>query len=530
IKIEPVTEEQIEEQETELNTEYSLEENADEYDSFVVEPSIEDEYPIETLSNYEDSNEKETIITNTQVNIEQEDSSKNENKDNAFDPETENRIKSLVNRFIEHKDEKENFNDDNSNTSLLEKEQKLEEDSRAYEEGIEIEKEIISTEDLNKLILQAREGFQSKGYAIISHSIENIDFLALKLSHINEELKMITLFPVIVCNLKGSLIIATNKIEYYPVHEEYRGNEFAIEELLGHIEKALKRVQDHVLWNISTEQSLFHYIRKKYDQNIKIEETKRGKKLFFRAGMTHYKITVNPIVLCKRETEFNEKILLFPYQRESNIHFIHFKKLLNLLAFLEQKYQLIETGYHNENVVNTYFHTQNRFIANTKNYSIPFVGVLIGLLILVWSVPLLSHICFNLSLGVITVYGIILGYLYLNFYKKKEEIAHEFATPCHKRPVNLDETDLEIIHEKLSPELMDQFIYECFGKEAKFHFIAQIEAQKADNFHYHRETEYENLYTEEESADEFLFAKGKHDDTRKKNRPVGTNYHLFMED
>ncbi|MFX1399557.1 MAG: helix-hairpin-helix domain-containing protein [Promethearchaeota archaeon] len=521
----PLEEEEEKEGVDEIDTK-----NATEYDSFIVEPFEKEEYPIEKLSDYLDIDEKEAMSSNTQSNSEQEDVSKKEENGNSFDPETEARIKSLVNTFIERKNDVDNNDDDYWNTSLLEKEQELEEDSHIYEDDIEIEKEVISNVELNEFIVEAREGFQSKGYAIISHLIENIDFLALKFFKIDDELKIISLFPVKVCNLEGSLIIANSKIDYYPLYKEYEANEFVTEELLGHIGKAMKKAQDHILWNIFTERSLFQYIRKKFERKLELKKTKRGKKLFFRVGQTHYKIIVNPIVLCKKTTEFKEKILPFPYQCESNIHFIQTNKLPNLLEFLEQKYHLIENRYNNENVVKTYFHAQNRFIANTRYYSIPFVGILISLLIITCSMPLFSHISFNLSLGVITVYVIILGFLYLNFYKKKEEIAHEFATPYHMRIVNLDETDLEIIQEKLSIELMEQFIYESFGKGADFHIVARIEAQKANAIHYRREAEYTDLFTEEEGVDEFLFAKGKNGDEKKKNRAIGTNYHLFMED
>ncbi|MFX1393979.1 MAG: helix-hairpin-helix domain-containing protein, partial [Promethearchaeota archaeon] len=502
--------------------------DATEYGSLVVEPFGEDDYPIEKHSEYVDIDEQETIITNTQTGAEQEHTFKKEDRYNGFDPETEARIKSLVNIFIDNKDN--NTYDEYGNTSLLAKEPELEQSSRNYEGEIELEKEVMNTAKLNEFIVQAKKEFQSKGYTIVSHIIEDIDFLALKLLHVDDELKMISLFPVIICNLEGSLIIANHKIDYYPVHKEYEGNEFVTEELLGHIGKAMKNAQNHILWNLSTGRSLFQYIRKKFERKLELEKTKRGKKLFFRAGQMHYKISVNPIVLCKKNAEFKEKILPFPYQREPNIHFIQINKIPTLLTFLEQKYHLIESRYNNENIVKTYFHAQNRFIANARYYSIPFVGFLIGLLIIMCFVPLFSHMVFNLSLGVITVYGIILGYLYLNFYKKKEGITQEFATPYHERIVNLDETDLEIIHEKLSIELMDQFIYECFGKEADFHVIASIEAKKAEAIQYHREAEYNDLFNEEEGFDEILFAKGKHDDEKKKNRTIGTNYHLFMED
>ena len=122
---------------------------------------------------------------------------------------------------------------------------------------------------------------------------------------------------------------------------------------------------------------------------------------------------------------------------------------------------------------------KNKLIIDAGKYSIPFIAIPSLLLLLMVLVPSLSSFSFNLSIAVIVIYGITLGYLYLGFFKKKGELIKLFNTPYHQRPVGLDETDLEIIRGVLSLKLLDQLIYECFGKKADFEIIASLEEEKS---------------------------------------------------
>ena len=72
----------------------------------------------------------------------------------------------------------------------------------------------------------------------------------------------------------------------------------------------------------------------------------------------------------------------------------------------------------------------------------------------------------------------MIGYLYLRFTKTKTNISKEFSSPYHQGNVTIDDTELFMISKDLSTEQMDQFIYECFGKEADFAIMPKIEEEK----------------------------------------------------
>ena len=66
-------------------------------------------------------------------------------------------------------------------------------------------------------------------------------------------------------------------------------------------------------------------------------------------------------------------------------------------------------------------------------------------------------------------------FFYTKFFKTKLEIQTEFNTPYHQRQLKVDDPGLILIGEELTPELMDQFVFECIGKETNSPFIQKIE-------------------------------------------------------
>ena len=316
--------------------------------------------------------------------------------------------------------------------------------------------------------------------SLIKHISKYIDLVAVKVLKVDDYTELIIILPVKMFTLIGTVMVSYDNIDYRPAKNL---NDNAKNLLLKPNLVGLKKARDAIFQSITNEGSLFRFFKKYLKDGITLEKTKSKKRLFFRSGSTQFKLLIEPILTCQNEPASLEKSLLFPYQRQSNFHVINLGVLPALTRFLEKKYELIETHLEQVSTIKSYFNSVNSLMANIKLCSIPFVIFgFIFFLILIFQANLVLKVFISLGYAAISIYGVILFYLYFKFYKKKTKIIEDFNTPYHLTKFKMDETDLIMINEELDTELMNQFIYECFGKDLDFNLIAQLEEERSYNF------------------------------------------------
>ncbi len=102
-------------------------------------------------------------------------------------------------------------------------------------------------------------------------------------------------------------------------------------------------------------------------------------------------------------------------------------------------------------------------------FSIPFfIFGFVFLLILIFQLPIIS-IFLGIGVAALCIYAFLGSLFYYRFHKEKTSITNEFNTPYYRRCLKLKGDDLYFVNDiltKKSPDLMDQFIYECYGKGA----------------------------------------------------------------
>ncbi|MCK4382714.1 MAG: hypothetical protein KAW66_05410, partial [Candidatus Lokiarchaeota archaeon] len=202
--------------------------------------------------------------------------------------------------------------------------------------------------------------------------------------------------------------------------------------------------------------------------------------LFFLSGQTQYKVLIEPIMLCKIPPRCMEKIIPFPYQRNTNIHIIHQTDLSQLLSFLEQKYRLIESRLKSSNTIKNYQKMDEKFRTNVRFASIPLVGYAIALAVIYFAELFFLLRLFNsIGFAIIGIYLSILAYFYFKFYRTKKELAIEFETPYYMQNLEFSEIDLLEFKDQFTTENIAQFGYECFGKGKSYKVLEEIEE---DNF------------------------------------------------
>jgi predicted flap endonuclease-1-like 5' DNA nuclease len=360
-----------------------------------------------------------------------------------------------------------------------------------YEQVMHEIKNDFSDERLNKnhttIILQKTQDIlQALHYFIIPKALSifknlerTVDCTAVKVIPGANDTELILITPIKICDLKGTLLISDNGFDYHS-EDNPTLQEKSKAMLVRSVMKDFIAVQSMVFDSMVNDTKVFTFFRKYLkDGNISIEKGRNNQTLFFRSGLLQYKIIINPLVLCHSLPSSLEKSVSFPYQKDTNIHYIDYAGLSSLITFMEHKYQSLESHCEEGNAVKRYFQAKLNFINDLRTYSIPFLFLgLIFLLIVLLQGSFLINTFIGLGSAAICVYGVMIVYLYLRFTKTKTIISKEFSSPYRQGRVSIDDTELFMISKDLSTEQMDQFIYECFGKEANFAIMPKIEEEK----------------------------------------------------
>jgi hypothetical protein len=118
-----------------------------------------------------------------------------------------------------------------------------------------------------------------------------------------------------------------------------------------------------------------------------------------------------------------------------------------------------------------------------RKYSAPFmIYGFIFLFTLLFQGYSALPLLINLGYGIISFYIGIIAYCYLKLYKQRSEFHREFSTPYYQRKLSFDETNLILINEELSPQFMQQFVYECVRNDPDYNILQKIEQNNAEIF------------------------------------------------
>ena len=398
-------------------------------------------------------------------------------------------------------------------------------------ESEKLEKILVKSriKNIEKVLKSLNYRIVQKNSNLLNNISKDIDLLAFKTQQINNQVSLLLMFPIKFCNLKGNLIISNNHIDYNPYNQDLKINERINQLIIGDFDNKLSISQENVFQSVIYEGNLFNFFEKSINKRITVEKTRNNKRLFIRYGTMMFKVIVDPIFICENEPAFLEKSIKFPYQKKSNLHIVKIDDLSDLIHFLEKKYFLIESHTEQKNSISYYFNALTKFRITIRNYSIPFLlyGTLLCFVILLQYLFLINTLT-NLGYAAMGIYVIILWYSYYRFSKTQKEIIEDYNTPYYQRKIQVDETDLTIIKDEISTELLDQFIYECLGKNIEFSITAKIEEEKIDNLisNFKRNKEAAPMKIEEEinTNNEQIFESNEMKDK------LISKYSSFLED
>ena len=378
----------------------------------------------------------------------------------------------------------------NEESYVVEKPVSPEEDSREETSSVPDISEMLEVESIRKMSkmreereetnINIEESLKNSGYYIIPNTIatissfmENIDYIGCKLVRVSKWVNHIFIIPIKICDLKGTILVDEAKLDYNTISN---GSKTESMSRLQHYRKSLLYTRDLMFDDIVNDRKFRDFFQKYLQVSLSLEKSVENKKLFFVSGQTQYKVLIETIMLCKGPPRCMEKSISFPYQRNTNVHVIHQPNLSQLVGFLEQKYNLIESRVKSSSTVKDYQKMGEKFRINVRLVSIPIIIYAVVLAVIYFAEFFFLLRLFNsIGFAIVGIYFTLLAYLYFKFYRTKKELAIEFETPYYMQNLEFSEIDLLEFKDHFTTEHLAQFGYECFGKGKSFKVLDQIE-------------------------------------------------------
>ena len=299
----------------------------------------------------------------------------------------------------------------------------------------------------------------------LKRPITGTDLIALRALKVSTHKHILLIMPIKVSEkIDNGLIIGESTIKLFmnPTAE----SKARLEQIQKEV-KVLSYAHLRIIENFALKGELFtvacHYLGGEYS----LELLKDKETVYFHDGLTEYRTIFAPIYISQDRVAFAEKILPFPYQRASNIHFLNVSQIPQFLSFLERKavnkVKYSEVG----NTIEKKGDLYNEFLTRIQYASLTFLPISVILLILTLIFMYQFFIPFlGLDLASLIAYGLILGYLCGKYAQKKENLQAPSNISKQDHTSTIDETDLELMSSEFTEEEMDQLLYEFFGKEA----------------------------------------------------------------
>ncbi|GAI66662.1 unnamed protein product, partial [marine sediment metagenome] len=235
----------------------------------------------------------------------------------------------------------------NEESFVVEKPKSLEEDSRE-----ETSFEIFEVENVPKISKIRDEWEETKtkiekslknlGYYEIPSALEalipffrNIDYIWSKLVSVNNNLKLIFLVPIKLCDLEGTILVNEENIGYKTYSKAQKSDSVLT---VNHYTDYLLRIKDAMFEDIVKGDKFRNFFQKYLQVRFSAEKSAKNKTLFFVSGQTQYKVLIEPILLTKIPAKCLEKSIHFPYQRKTNLHVIERSKRCNICNSEEIKF------------------------------------------------------------------------------------------------------------------------------------------------------------------------------------------------
>jgi len=325
-----------------------------------------------------------------------------------------------------------------------------------------MEKEILDKKSVKIFLAQLRKTLIANNYQIFPNDdldfqeiYKKIDFLAIKIQHINEFLDICHILPLKLAKLYGSLLVSEKKIDY----NSNNTNLFPIEGDLKDVVQILSN-------DLENEGPIAKNFISFINDDISLEKTRISRKgYFYCRGRMQYNFIIQPIIISQNKIGFLERNIPYAFQKSSDLYIININDSNDLLSYLEQKRSSIEKVCIKKQPLNLFIDNKIKLSNALRLISIVLGVFGVSYLILLFvndkifvSVFEVLQIPFILSLI------LLLGFFIYTYKKNQDEIIQKYNRPFGFDHPDFDKFNLSIALNQINPHEREQFLYEIYNK------------------------------------------------------------------
>ncbi len=334
-----------------------------------------------------------------------------------------------------------------------------------------MESEILDKKSVKILLTQLRRTLIANNYQIFPNDdidfqelYNKIDFLAIKIQHINEFLSICHILPLKLAKLYGLLLVSEKKIDY----NSNNTNLSQIERinLVKALGEEIKKVVHILLNDLENEGPIAKNFISYVNDDISLEKTRISRKgYFYCRGRMQYNFIIQPIIISQNKIGFLERNIPFALVQSSDLYVVNINDLTDLLSYLEQKRSSIEKVCIKKQPINLFIDNKIKLSNALRLISI-VLGVFGGsyLISLFINDKIFVSVFEVLQIPFILSLLLLLGFFIYTYKKNQDEIIQKYNRPFGFDHPDFDMVNLSIALNQINPHEREQFLYEIYNK------------------------------------------------------------------
>lgn len=337
----------------------------------------------------------------------------------------------------------------------------------------ELSVEILKENEINLLMSDVRKTLEAANYYVIpsmkaelQEIYKLIDFLAIKILHINEFLDILQVVPVKISKLRGNLIVSDTKIKYSNQNSELSREQQS--DLANMLSFKVKKVVESISTDLEMAGPIVQELMAFLDEDIYLEKNKLAKKnYFYRNGRMQYKFVFQPIIVSHNKVGFLEKNIPYAFQQSTRSYFVQLRDLSDLLIYLKAKHNSLEKVCVKKQPIELFLNNKIK-LSNGLRLMGAILGAfgLILLISIIFANELLISMLLIVQYPLLAGIGIFLLLILNNYRKNQENIVHRFNLPFGVDHPDFNNKKLILSMDQINPTDREQFLYEIYKKKA----------------------------------------------------------------
>ncbi|MBN1801443.1 MAG: hypothetical protein JW891_08055 [Candidatus Lokiarchaeota archaeon] len=393
------------------------------------------------------------------------------------------------------------------------------------ENRAELEDELLDWKESSSLIRKIENFLHSGGFSLLPSRktmyielFQQVDAIGIKSVQVSDLMEIVLIVPIKLAKTTGDLKIGEEEIKYHPKAGIDSLNPYKERLLVESGIKALKITTQKLLSNIDKAGSVLSYLSKYFQEDLSVQKPFSGNTRILKTKELVIKTIITPILVSKGDVRFLEALKVpFAYQKKKNMHVVSESQLSDLLDYLEKKHFITNSLVKNETFLEEYINSCDKTLKKATIFSIPFSLFGIGLLLFTVVNRSMTFPILMVSFGMMILMISGLSFISYSFFQSQRNLKKQQDDGEYGRALEIDDSDLILIADRLEGPFLDQFVYEHGLNPVKFKLLSDLEIKNT-------------LKASEVKAEQLEFTSYKNQLLNDLNENLVRKYSKFLED